>query len=83
MKNIKYIAEVLPDGHLSLPEKIKKRLGLKTRSRLQVQIEIEDPDNVDLSRFCGKWQDDKDCEEMIQAIYDSRKKNIRSEKANL
>ena len=28
MNSIKYIAKVLPDGHLSLPEEIREKMGL-------------------------------------------------------
>ena len=36
MKVIKYIATVLPDGHLSLPEEIKKKKGLTANSKVKV-----------------------------------------------
>jgi hypothetical protein len=32
MNAIKYIAKVLPDGHLSLPEEIKEKMGLAANS---------------------------------------------------
>lgn len=38
MKTEEYIAEVMPDGHLSLPEKVSKDLDLKPHSRVRVII---------------------------------------------
>ena len=32
MNAIKYIAKVLPDGHLSLPEEIREKMGLAANS---------------------------------------------------
>ncbi|MEN6467729.1 MAG: hypothetical protein ABFD45_02090 [Smithella sp.] len=40
MKAYEYLAEVLPDGHLSMPENIKK--VLKPDSRLRVILMLED-----------------------------------------
>jgi len=42
MKVIEYIGEVLPDGHLSLPEEIQKELGLTPHSSVKVTITVED-----------------------------------------
>ena len=39
MKTKKYIAEVMSDGHLSLPEKVAKGLGLKPSVKVKVIIE--------------------------------------------
>ena len=39
MKTKEYIAEVMSDGHLSLPEKVAKGMGLKPRARVKVIIE--------------------------------------------
>ena len=38
MKTEEYIGEVLPDGHLSLPEKVVKELGLEPYARVKVTI---------------------------------------------
>ncbi len=38
LKTEEYIAEVMPDGHLSLPEKVAERLNLKLQSRVRVII---------------------------------------------
>ncbi|MBL0701936.1 MAG: hypothetical protein JJV91_00450 [Desulfosarcina sp.] len=82
MEKIEYIAEVLPDGHLSLPESIIKQLRLKAYSKLRVQIQFEKKTKRGLSRFCGQWQDD-DVVDIVNDIYHSRDKNIRSENVNL
>lgn len=39
MKTEEYIAEVMPDGHLSIPEKVTKGLGLDPHARVKVIIE--------------------------------------------
>ena len=38
LKTQEYIGEVLPDGHLSLPEKVAKVLGLEPYARVRVII---------------------------------------------
>ncbi len=38
LRKEEYIAEVMPDGHLSLPEKIAERLNLKLYNRVRVVI---------------------------------------------
>ncbi len=82
MEKIEYIAEVLPDGHLSLPKNIIKQLKLQAHSKLRVQIQSEKKTKEGLSRFCGQWQDD-DVEDTVNDIYHSRDKNIRSENIKL
>ncbi len=42
MKEVKYIGEVLPDGHLSLPDEVQKELGLVPHSNVEVTITVED-----------------------------------------
>jgi bifunctional DNA-binding transcriptional regulator/antitoxin component of YhaV-PrlF toxin-antitoxin module len=42
MKVIEYIGEVLPDGHLSLPDEVQKELGLGPHSSVKVTITVED-----------------------------------------
>jgi len=34
-----YIAEVMPDGHLSLPERVAKSMGLNPLTKVRVTIE--------------------------------------------
>ena len=38
MEGFKYIAKVLPDGHLSLPEEIREKMGLTANSRVKVVL---------------------------------------------
>jgi len=82
LEKIEYIAELLPDGHLSLPENIIKQLKLKAHSKLRVQIHSEEKAKDGLSRFCGQWQGD-DVEDIVNDIFNSRDKNIRSENVKL
>lgn len=66
MKAYEYYAEVLADGHLSIPENLRDRL--KTDSKVRVMILLEDEDSAwnDFSIFqFMKGYSEKD------AIYDS------------
>jgi hypothetical protein len=38
MEIYEYIAEILPDGHLSIPDAILKKLNLKSYSKLRISI---------------------------------------------
>ena len=42
MKTEEYIAEVMPDGHLSIPETVTKELDLKPHAKVKVTIEKVD-----------------------------------------
>lgn len=44
MKIKEYVGEVMPDGHLSLPEIIAKDLGLNPHVRVKVIIEKVEPE---------------------------------------
>ena len=39
METQEYIAEVMPDGHLSLPERVAKSMGLNPLTKVRVTIE--------------------------------------------
>ena len=39
MKVIEYIAEVLPDGSLALPDDIRKELGAQTQVKVKLMME--------------------------------------------
>jgi len=43
----------------------------------------QEESGADMSQFCGKWQDDREAEEIIAQIYADRAKNMRSEKIGL
>ncbi len=64
MINVEYKAKVLPDGHLSCPEGIKKKLRLSNGSAVKVIIVIEETPLVsykslsgpeEKTGFCGIW----------------------------
>ena len=38
MKVVEYIGEVLPDGHLSLPDEVQKELGLSPHCSVKITI---------------------------------------------
>ena len=42
MKAYEYYAEVLPDGHLSLPEELREKIRRDAKVRVMVLLEDED-----------------------------------------
>ena len=38
---VEYIADLLPDGHLSIPEKIRKKLERVSKKKVRVYIDLE------------------------------------------
>lgn len=86
MKTINCEAELLPDGHLVLPPEVVKQIKAKSNKRptkRRIIIFTDEPRQHHLSRFCGKWQDDRNADEIIAEIRADRDKNLRSEKAGL
>ena len=65
MKAYEYYGEILPDGHLSLPEDLKEKL--KTDSRIRVMLLLDEDEkawgNLAMSQFL-KGYSERD------AIYD-------------
>lgn len=59
MKAINYIARVLPDGHLSLPEDIKEEMRLSINSRVKVILEREMHRERAIKAF-GAWSEHRD-----------------------
>ncbi len=55
MKVIEYIAEVLPNGSLALPDDIRKELG--SQKQVKVRLAVETPSTPDLQKG---WQIFKD-----------------------
>jgi len=53
MKAYEYLAKVLPDGHLSMPENLKDKI--KPDSKVRVMLLVEDEDvvwtNLTMSQF--------------------------------
>ena len=80
METFEYIAEILPDGHLSLPEVVIKKFNLKFHSKLRISILSIETKKKGLARFSGKWQDDREANKIVEDIYKSRSKNTRSER---
>ncbi len=70
---------------LSLEEQFKliEIIFANFKAMLSRRTDTEEEQENDLSRFCGKWQDDRDAEEIVSQVYAERAKNIRSEKAVL
>jgi len=83
MKTIQCTVEVFPDGCMILPEDIVRKMNIKMKSRLRILILNEEKPENNLNRFCGKWQDDKDAEDIISDIYKNRKNNFRSDRIEL
>lgn len=38
---VEYLADLLPDGHLSIPEKIRKKLERVSKKKVRVYIDLE------------------------------------------
>jgi len=72
MKVIKYIAKVLPDGHLSLPEEIKEKMKLSANSKVKVILEIESQREKAIESF-GAWSERSDIKNGVEYL-----ENIRS-----
>lgn len=55
-KSINYSGKVLPDGHLSLPEDIRKEMGLAVHAKVKVTLEIDRRKEKAMKAF-GAWAD--------------------------
>jgi len=66
MKAYEYYAEILPDGHLSIPENLREKVKADSKVRVMLLLEDEDAawDKVTISQFL-KGYSEKD------SIYDS------------
>jgi len=66
MKAYEYYAEVLPDGHLSIPENLKDKLVGESKIRVMLLLDDEDAmwRNVTVAEFIKSYSE-KD------AMYDS------------
>lgn len=66
MKAYEYYAEVLPDGHLSLPEGLREKISGDAKVRVMVLVEDEDSswNNFAMAQFL-KGYSEKD------ALYDN------------
>ena len=66
MKAYEYLAEILPDGHLSIPANLMNKLSGESKIRVMLLLEDEDNlwNNFAMSQFMKDYSE-KD------AIYDS------------
>ena len=66
MKAYEYYGEILPDGHLSLPEEIKDKLKADSKIRVMLLLDEDEKawDQLSMSQFL-KGYSEKD------AIYDN------------
>lgn len=66
MKAYEYYAEVLPDGHLSLPEELREKISRDAKVRVMVLLEDEETawNNLTMTQFL-KGYSEKD------ALYDN------------
>jgi predicted aspartyl protease len=83
VKTISCTAELTPDGQLILPPEVVKELNVKSKATRRIIIFNEKKSKKSLSEFCGKWQDQRDADEIIAEIYAHREKNYRSDRFNL
>ena len=67
MKAIKYTAKVLPDGHLSLPEEIKEKMGLTPNSKVNVVLEREAERERAIEAF-GAWAGRIDVKDGVEYV---------------
>ena len=71
MKAVKYIAKVLPDGHLSLPKEIKEKMGLTANSRVKVVLEREAKREKAIEAF-GAWSERSDIKDGTEYVEEMR-----------
>lgn len=71
MKTVKYIAKVLPDGHLSLPEEIREKMGLVANSRVKVVLEREIQREKVIEAF-GAWSERSDIKDGVEYVEKAR-----------
>jgi hypothetical protein len=83
MKTISCNAELTPDGQLILPPEVVKQLNVKRKAKRRIIIFNEKKSQKSLGEFCGKWQDQRDADEIISEIYADREKNCRSDRFSL
>jgi hypothetical protein len=53
------------------------------KAKRRIIIFNEKESQKSLSEFCGKWQDQRDADEIISEIYADREKNCRSDRFSL
>ena len=77
MQAIEYITEMSPNGKFQLPLEFLKKFHLDKKLKVKVLLLFDErKERKDINRFCGKWQDDRDANEIISEIYESRERNV-------
>ncbi len=51
MERIEYLTEILPDGHLYLPDGIKHQLSHSSNYRIRVSVEISDKEEQNVRDY--------------------------------
>ena len=71
MKTINYTAKILPDGHISIPEKIKKEMGLAVNSVVRVTLE-SDTSRENIIKAFGAWSERSEIKDGVAYVEDRR-----------
>jgi hypothetical protein len=53
---IEYVGEILPDGHLSVPEEVRQTLTSMAYTQLQVTIRLLQPQGEQMQAAWAAWQ---------------------------
>ncbi len=81
MKTVEYTTTILPDGHLAIPKEVKKKLDLTETSKVKVIIAKEEKEKIrstqEFLKLFGTWEDDRDANEIINDIYETRQSSKR------
>lgn len=81
MKAIEYVTTVSKDGRFSLPHDIMAELDLTATNQVRILLLVPEktaPQKTNLSQFTGKWEDDRDADEIVAEIYADRARNVRT-----
>ena len=57
MKQAEYVGEVLGDGHLSLPEAVRRELDLQPSALVQVVLSVPDADKEEVKAAWNLFQE--------------------------
>ncbi len=84
MKTINCEADLMSNGHLVLPPDVVKiiinnKINFKSTKK-RIIILNDSTDSNHLNKFCGKWMDDSDADEIVSDIRLNREKNNRSDR---
>lgn len=80
MKALEYTTDFPDNGVLSLPPDLLKQMNIRKNSKVKILLLYEEDSEIkNIGRFCGKWQDERNANIIIEDIYKNRKKNTRSE----